>query len=397
MNKEVIELKQERKATIASMNEVLEVCKAETRSRTEEEDTAFTANDDKIRSLDSKIVEAERMEELNRTIVPIKEVKDIMEEKKTETFNLARAIKGFKNRNLSAFDAEMQEEGLRQFGGESNGLVIPDKYFRANVTTTTHADDINTTVAGLDVIATPSLYNQLGVTVWNGLKGNVVLNFSDGHDAAFVAEEGNTAESNPTRTVDTLSARRVSGQKIFSQEMLASSEVMATEFADMVSSIDRAISEEVLAQAVAANVLAGRATSDTAANITYSDMVTMLGGLETETFKNPSYAFSKPLYHDAEAIEKVAGSGRFIIENSIINGTGVKGTNHLPLHDATKYDVVYGDWSRAYVGFFGGGVELLVDPFSGATAGTVKIVFSRLADVAVNHAAFASLRNARLV
>lgn len=399
MNKEVIELKQERSDTIAQMNDILVICKEEKRARTEEEDTSFDNADDKVRNLDEQIQEAERMETLNRSIKPVKEVKNMEENKNKETFDLARAIGGLMNNNLGEFDSAMQAEGIREFGAsvKSNAIVIPDKHFRTNVLVSNHASDINTTVTGgLDVIAQPALYQKLGCTVWNGLKGNVVLNFSDGHDAAFAVESANIAESSPVRATDTMTAKRVGGQKIFSQEMIASSEVMASEFVDMIASIDRAISAQVIEQAAAASPFAANESGDTSEVLTYALATGIMAGMEDSNFPNPSYVMSKPLYHKSETLTTDSGSGRWIVERGNLNGYNVIGTTYLPLHDTDQYDVVFGDWSRAYIGFFGGGVELLVDPYSGATAGTVKIVFSRLADTSVNPAAFASYRNIKL-
>lgn len=393
MNKQIIELKEQRASKIEEMNAILAVCKEEKRKRSEEEDVTFKNLDSEIGQLDAQIVEAERMEELNKSIARQSKMKE--EEKIVKRFDLSKAIQQFKRGALDGVEREMHEEGLRNFVGETSGLIIPEMLIkRADVTMTTHATDIETKVAGLDVIAPPSLYGQLGSTIWSGLKAKTVLNFSDGQDSTFIAEEGNSLESSPTRATDSLEPRRVGGQKIFTNEQLSVSAVMATEFADMVASIDRAISKEMLSKAVSANVLSGHATTDVGAALTYAVVLKLFQGLEDGLFVKPALVASKPIYHKLEGTEVVSGAGRFVVEGGKMNGELIYGTNHLPIHDTTKYDILYGDFSRSYIGFFGSGVELLIDPYTSGTAGKTKIIWSRLADVAVNPSAFASIRNA---
>ena len=400
MNKEILELKQKREVAIEAMNEMVALTKTEKRAKSEEETTEFARLNTEVDEIDASIAEEEKLERLNKTIKPKEVMKE--EEKIAQRFDISRAIAGFKSGNLDGLEKEMHDEVKSSFeraGGTSNGLLIPDflwKEKRADYTYAGQTTDYSTKVAGLDVTASPSLYGKLGVTIWNGLKSKVNLNFSDGHDAAFVAEGVTVPETTPVRTVDSLDPRRVGGHKGFSNELLSVSEVMATEFADMITSIDRALSVEVLNKAVAANVLAGFGTADTAANLSYQNAMNMLAGLETETFRSEAFVASKPVYHNAQGIEKVSNSGRFIIEGKAIDGIRTYGTTQLPIHDTNKYDLIYGDFSKSYIGFFGGATEMLIDPYTDAKLGVTNIVFNRLADVALNPAGFSSIRNISL-
>ena len=394
MNKREIELKQERTDAALELRAILDQCKLDKRAKTAKESDAWNKLEKKILTLDRQIDAAASSSQgkTSRTFVNPNLKND-------KEFDLGRAILGLKNNNYSDFDRQINAKGHKEFALEPQlrSLVIPENILRAAVTTSTHASDINTVVAGLDVVAAPSIYRNLGCTVWNNQKGNIVLNFSDGHDAAFVAEGASAPESSPNRVTATLNARRVTGFKTFSKEQLAQSEVMKTEFEDMIAAIDRAISAEVVNQAVAANVISGRGTGDAAANIDYFDAIGMLSGLETDEFKNPAYVMSQQLKINAAGITKDSGSGQFIVEENKILGSKCVGTTLLPLHDTNKYDICFGDFSKAYIAFFGGGMEILIDPYTLGSTGMVKIYFSKLADVAVNPAAFQSIRNASLV
>ena len=274
---------------------------------------------------------------------------------------------------------------------------------RTNVLYSNHTTDYDSLIQGLDINTSIPLFEKLGATVLRGLKSKLTLNFSDGHDSAFIAEAGNAVESSPTRATAVLDPRRVGGQKIFSNEFLSVSKLMDQEFADMLESVDRALSKEMLAQAVAANVNAAFETGDTAAFLTYANAVNIQSGLEIDDFKRPAYVMSAQVFHYAQGNEKVSGSGTYIVDQNIdrnihtsgIGGQAAFGTTDLPLHDSTKYDIIWGDWSRAFIGMYEG-LEILVDPYTGGTAGLTKFIFTRMADTVVNPAGFQSYRNIKI-
>jgi hypothetical protein len=59
--------------------------------------------------------------------------------------------------------------------------------------------------------------------------------------------------------------------------------------------------------------------------------------------------------------------------------------------------LAFGDWSQIMVALFGGGVEIIVDPYSLATQGQVRITANLFADVGVRVAAsFATMEDAKL-
>ena len=392
MNKEIIDLKSERAEAIEKMNGFVDVCKEEKRVKTEEEQDSFDALNDRVLAIDEEVQELERMEILNKSIKPNKVVKE--EEKVAKRYSITKAIEGFSNNKLDGVEKELHDEAARTFGS-SNGLLIPDFLLqkRADYTYAGQTTDYDSIVTDLDILASPSLYSQLGATVWSGLKAKTTLNFSDGHDAAFVTEGTTLTESTPTRATAVLDPRRVGGKKGFSNELLSVSKVMSSEISDMIMSIDRAISTEVLSQAVLANIEASHEAADAGAALTWASLMAIGSGLESDNFRNPHYVMSKSIFANAKTIAKDSGSGQFLVDQNAVDGIASFGTTQLPIHDTTKYDVVYGDFSRAYVGFFGDALELLIDPYTDGATGVTNIIFNRLADVVVNPAAFESYRN----
>lgn len=401
MMKKIHELKKERAEFVESMRSIIEVCEKEKRTKTEEEVKRWDDLDAKIEGINTQIEDAQRMEDFNKYLLETEDAGEKREKSKmAKRYDLSKAIMGFRNHTLSGVEKEVHEIGVglwERSGQMSTGLIVPEFIFskRANEeTTTTGAGHIPTQVAPLDVVASPAMYDILGATVYNGLTSKISLPFSKGNVAAKVAEEGTAAQSVATKSSGTLEASRFQGWQIYSWNYLSQSAVMPQLLADMIESIDRAISKELLAEAVAAAPLAGYLTSTAKAAVTYPAVLKLLAALETDTFKSGAFVASKALYHKLEGTEKVSGAGRFIIEGGILNGEKAFGSSQLAVHDTDKYDLIYGDWARSYVGFYSGGIEILVDPYTASNTGQTKLTWHRLADTAVNPYAFASIRNA---
>jgi HK97 family phage prohead protease len=365
------------------------------------------------KELDEK-AEAEKLEAEMRAKIEkersSQKQKNEVEELKTmkKRFDLGKAVSQSCRGTLDGVEAEIHQEGLKSYGTARentegmNSLVLPswmingETQERAAISTTTGASDIETLVHGLDITPVPSQYANLGATVFENLSSNYVLNFSKGESTAFVAEGGANAESTPTKATNTLAPRRISGWKLFNKEYMAQSKIVGQEIADLLASVDRTISADLLSAAVLANIHADYEAADVSKTIAFADVLKLAAALELDNFASTKWAISKPLAHDMEAIEKASGSGRFLIENNTLIGYPSIGTSLLPIHTVDQYDIILGDWSRSYVGWFGG-AEIIVDPFSASSTGQVKMTVNRLGDTSVNPYAFSSGRNFNLV
>ena len=75
--------------------------------------------------------------------------------------------------------------------------------------------------------------------------------------------------------------------------------------------------------------------------------------------------------------KKDAGSGEFVFADNEINGYPVIVSNQLASNDA-----LFGDFSMFIMGMWSG-LDLTVDPYAGATAGTVRVIALQDVDFAV--------------
>ena len=78
-----------------------------------------------------------------------------------------------------------------------------------------------------------------------------------------------------------------------------------------------------------------------------------------------------------KSTEKATNTGMFVYENDEINGYPVIVSNQL-----TNNDALFGDFSMMIMGMWSG-LDLTVDPYAGATAGTVRVIALQDVDVAV--------------
>ena len=78
-----------------------------------------------------------------------------------------------------------------------------------------------------------------------------------------------------------------------------------------------------------------------------------------------------------KSTKKDAGSGEFVFADNEINGYPVTVSNQLGNNDA-----LFGDFSMLIMAMWSG-LDLTVDPYAGATAGTVRIIALQDVDFAV--------------
>ena len=81
-----------------------------------------------------------------------------------------------------------------------------------------------------------------------------------------------------------------------------------------------------------------------------------------------------------KSTEKATNTGMFVFDNNQINGYEAIVSNQLLNNDA-----IFGDFSQFIVGMWSG-LDLTVDPYAGATAGTVRIIALQDIDYAIRQA-----------
>ena len=123
-------------------------------------------------------------------------------------------------------------------------------------------------------------------------------------------------------------------------------------------------------------------TAFAAANPTFAEVVTLETAVAEDNALNGNLAYILPASMNGalKTTAKDAGSGQFVSEGGMINGY-----NAIVSNQATAGNLYFGNFDDLLIGMFGG-LDIVVDPYTASTTGTVRIVALQSVDVAVRNA-----------
>lgn len=320
-------------------------------------------------------------------------------------FNLMRAINALANptdraaQRAAAFEFECSEAAQRAFGQSAQGILVPADVLR-------HWDkrDLNSSDdAGLvgqnfrpdafvDVLRNASSVMQAGATMLTGLQGNVKIpKKSAASSGGWFAEGSAASESEMTITSITMSPKTVGAFTDVTRQLMmqGSPDVESLIRTDLAQALALAIDLGALSgsgssgQPTGIRATSGINTKDFAAtNPTFAEIV----GMETEVaadnalLGNLAYIMNASMAGALKTTTKDSGSGQFVLQDGQINGYRAIVSNQVAAGDA-----YFGNFSDLLIGMWGG-LDILVDPYTASTTGTVRIVAMQSVDVAVRHA-----------
>jgi HK97 family phage major capsid protein len=324
----------------------------------------------------------------------------------TKRFSLMRAITALANptdraaQRAAAFEFECSEAAQRAFGQSAQGILVPAEVLRQWAKRDLNTSDDAGLVgqqfrpdAFVDALRNASSVMQAGATMLTGLQGNVKIPKKSATSAGGWFTEGNAAaESEMTITSITMTPKTVGAFTDVTRNLMmqGSPDVEALIRQDLAESLALAIDLGALAgtgqsgQPTGIRATSGINTRDFAAtNPTFAEVV----GMETEVAAdnalrgNLAYIMNAAMYGALKTTTKDSGSGQFVVEpNGNINGRPVIVSNQVAAGDA-----YFGNFSDLLIGMWGG-LDILVDPFTASTSGTVRVVAMQSCDVAVRHA-----------
>jgi prephenate dehydratase len=103
---------------------------------------------------------------------------------------------------------------------------------------------------------------------------------------------------------------------------------------------------------------------------------------------NLAYILPASMYGALKTALKDAGSGQFVVgPDGQINGY-----NAIVSNQVTAGDLFFGNFQDCLVGLYGG-LDIVVDPYSNSTSGTVNVTALQTADVAVRNAVSFAVNN----
>jgi len=326
-----------------------------------------------------------------------------LSQKEVKRFSFIRALNYLANpgdqsaRREAEFEIEVGNAAAKQYERTSNGIVVPNEVLRRdlNVGTATAGgnlvDDELLSGSFIDLLRNRLALAQAGMTTLSGLSGNISIpRQTSAATAYWVGESSSPTESQQAIDQVNMSPKTCGAFVDYSRRLL------------LQSSIDvEAMVRDDLARVIALELdrvgIYGTGSSNQPLGINNtsgigSQTITTFGtfaeyiGMETDVAAANADAGSLRYIINASArgalksTEKASGTAQFVYENDEINGYPVIVSNQLQNNDA-----LFGDFSMLIMGMWSG-LDLTVDPYAGATAGTVRIIALQDVDFAVKQA-----------
>ena len=335
--------------------------------------------------------------------------------KEVRRFSLLKAIRAHANptdraaQQAAAFELEASAAASEAYGREAQGIMIPNEVLRSwavrDLNTTDDAAVIADDFRGgsfIDVLRNQSSVMQAGATMLSGLSGNVKIpKKTAASSASWISTEGGaSSESEPTLGQVTMSPKTLGAFTDITRLMMMQSslDIEALVRNDLSTAIALAIDLGALAGSGASGQPTGvkntsginAPTNFAAANPTFAEVVAMETAVAEDNALSGNLAYIAPagMYGALKTTAKDAGSGQFVVGPD----GNMNGYNTIVSNQVTAGDLYFGNFADLLIGMYGG-LDIVVDPYTSSTSGTVRIVALQTCDVAVRHAVSFAFNN----
>lgn len=322
------------------------------------------------------------------------------EARTAKNFDFGKFIKEAAKGNVTGLEAEMTQEGnneMRSAGvNVAGGFNIPSMVLRSmgTATVSSGATDFGGGIAKLDSgivenYAPADIASKLGVRNLSGLSGDVAMQVQSTLTAAAATNEGVTrSEALPEFAEKTLSPTRYAAHVGLTQQLLAQSgdDMAAFVQMDIRRALDKQFNAAILTAINAADTDLAYASNNPL------DVEAALLGADVD-LADVRFVAAADAYRTFRALSLDAGSGNLFANDpkaatSIIGFSGVVSSQAAAgkAHFFDKNQMVTGQW---------GGMNLIVDPYTDAARGVVRVIANEYRDVqTLQHASFQSITGA---
>lgn len=395
--KNSVELKQERAGFITEANEMLELCKNETRDFTAEEQVSYDGKMSKIDELKKSIEMIERQEKLNSEIASKVVAPVSNEPKEVRDYSLFKAINDFTNGKLDGVEKEMHEEAVteaRSSGRSINGLGVPSFLLEKRAVDQTNSQIAPVAIQGYaEALREASVFDKVGANILTGLSADTRIPITGKQTVSWESEVAATSAGGEDFTKLDLTPYRLSANVGVSKQLLLQNGAAAEQaiIRDLGRAVGNAIDAAMFANANVTSappcifgtsgVIAHTATSFSNKASVMEDMLLMEQALaEGEGLQgNLSYVmnpvFLSQLRQTAQVASVSAAYGDNTVNGYPVNYT-VGATKTVNDKDAVA---IFGDFSKLYVGMFNG-LDIMADPYTLAHSGQVRLVLNQYMD-----------------
>tara|TARA_B100001248_G_C27398014_1_gene467222 strand:+ start:2984 stop:5695 length:2712 start_codon:yes stop_codon:yes gene_type:complete len=329
-----------------------------------------------------------------------------MSKKQVRQFSIMKAINALANptdrkaQRDAEFEFECSEEASKHYGRTAQGIMLPPEVMANWNTRDLNASDDAGLIGQdfrpesfIDVLRNSSAVMPLATNL-NGLSGDVKIpKKTSAASAAFISSEGGASGESEmvigsvTMTPKTLGVHTDITRQLMLQSSLDVENLVRD---DLAKSMAIAIDDGALEGSGSSGNPTGITNTSgintvslsSAAAPTFAEMVSIETAVAVDNalVGDLAYIINPTNFGTLKTTAKDSGSGLFVAENNQVNGYPVVVSNQL-----TANNYVFGNFNDLLIGFFGG-LDIVVDPFTNSTSGTVRVVALQSVDVAVRHA-----------
>ena len=329
-----------------------------------------------------------------------------MSKKEVRQFSVMKAINALANptdraaQKAAEFEFECSEEAAKHYGRTAQGIMLPPEVLSNWSTRDLNASDDAGLVGQdfrpadfIDALRNASSVMPLATNL-NGLSGDVKIpKKTTASTAQFISSEGGASgESEMVIGSVTMSPKTLGAFTDVTRQLMIQSSLDVENLIrdDLSKSMAIAIDNAALEGSGSSGNPTGITNTSgintvslsSAAAPTFAEMVSIETAVAVDNalMGDLAYIIHPTNYGTLKTTAKDSGSGLFVAENNQVNGYPVVVSAQL-----TANNYVFGNFNDLLIGFFGG-LDIVVDPYTSSSSGTVRVVALQSVDVAVRHA-----------
>jgi len=351
--------------------------------------------------------------------------------KEARSYSVVRALNALANptdagaQRAAAFERECSDAASAKMGKAARGLFVPYDIQKRDLVVGTPTAGGNLVATDLlsgsfiDALRNAMVIQGMGARMLTGLQGNIAIPKQTGAATAFwVAENAAPTESQQTLGQVTMTPKTVGAFTDIGRRLLLQSSIDVEQMVntDLATVLGLAIQQAAISGSGASNQPSGLLTLITPSVIggtngaapSWQNMI----DLETNVAVGNADIGSLGYLTNVKVRGKLKSTQKFSGTNGMpvwdagdtpINGYQVGITNAVPSNmtkgtsSGVASAIIFGNFADLMIGMWGG-LDLMVDPYTGSTAGTVRVVALQDVDVAVrNVESFATMVDALTV
>ena len=350
-----------------------------------------------------------------------------LDKREIQRYSIMRAINALANpgdraaQDAAAFERECSDAAAKALGKVSRGLMVPYDVQRRDLTAGTNnaggytvATDL---LAGdfIGLLRNAMVLDSIGARMLTGLNGNIAIPKMSGAATAYwVAENAAPTESQQTLAQVTMTPKTVGAYTDFSRRLMLQSSIDVEQMvmSDLASVLGLAIQQAAINGSGSSNQPSGILTQVTPSVVggtngaapTWANIVALETDISVSNADvgNLAYLTNAKVRGKLKTTIKEAGVPGYVWADGTtpLNGYQAAVTNAVPSNltkgtsSGVASAIIFGQFSDLIVGMWGS-LDLMVDPYTGSTAGTIRVVALQDVDIALrNVVSFATMVDA---